>query len=104
MSLQVYLKEILQITKVDSDPFKLQIIKGWTTKSLSQYANDILKVIALEKTFVVSLILDSLKMECPSVEISSLNYFRQEDKLYFVKYNMPLEYQHLMNSPQLFDI
>ena len=104
MSLQVYLSEILQITKVDSDPFKLQVMKGWTTNSLSQYAKDILKVIALEKTFVLSLVLSSLKLECPSVESTSLKYFRQEDKLYFVKYNMPLEYQHLMNSPQLFDI
>ncbi len=104
MSLEVYLKEILQITKVDSDPFKLQSIKGWTTNSLSHYAKDILKVISLEKTFVQSLILESLKLECLSVEITSLNYFKEEDKLYFVKYNMPLEYHHLMNSPQLFEI
>lgn len=74
-------------------------MKGWTTNSLSQYAKDILKVIDLEKTFVLSLVLSSLKLECPSVESTSLKYFRQEDKLYFVKYNMPLEYQHLMNSP-----
>jgi hypothetical protein len=104
MSLEVYLKEILQITKIDSDPFKLQSIKGWTTNSLSHYARDILKVISLEKTFVLSLILESLKLECPSVDNTSLNYFKEEDKLYFVKYNMPLEYHNLMNSPQLFDI
>ena len=58
----------------------------------------------MEKNFVVSLILEGLKLEGPSVETASLNYFRQEDKLYFIKYNMPLEYLHLMNSPQLFDI
>lgn len=104
MSLQVYLREILQITKVDSDPFKLQSIKGWTTNSLSHHAKDILKVISIEKTFVLSLLLSSLKLECPSVETTSHSFFRQEDKLYFVKYNMPLEYHLLMNSPQVFDI
>ena len=52
----------------------------------------------------MSLILQTYEMEGPDTHAISLNFFKQVDRLYFIKYDMPLEYLSLMNSMQLFDI
>ncbi len=37
MSLKDYLKELFQAIKEKSDPFQIQNLKAWTSKSLSYY-------------------------------------------------------------------